>query len=235
MRVVAIIQCRISSTRLPAKAALDLLGKPMLARVIERCRMSKRLSGVIVATSDHREDDCVETLAEASGVPVFRGSLDDARSRLLGAALTSESDAFVRITADNPFVEPAFIDELIATKEAHPNCPYAVHDLDAVVYGTASELVDTARFDELVRSSALPDTGREHVTSGLADLDGARILCPGESLSDPKLSLTVDTLDQYLAAWAAMRTYGNGPEALPLIISAFRENPGGPQPFVTRG
>src|SRR5690606_24078269 len=119
------------------------LGQPLLVRVIERCRLAQRISQVVVATSDLKQDDIVADMAERAGAPVYRGSLDNARERLLGCAQAIGAGTFVRVTADNPFVEPALIDLLIAAKEAAPDCPYAMHDLNKTVYGVASELVDT--------------------------------------------------------------------------------------------
>ena len=220
MKFIIIIQCRLNSGRLPGKAALDFNGKPMLLRVIERCQMTARTIDVVVATSDLSQDDVVCSIAERANIPVFRGSLHDVRDRFLRCAKIYEADAFVRVTADNPFVEPAFIDELIATKVVTPDCPYAVHDLDCAVYGTASELVDTGVLSDLAAS--LPDAGREHVTTGLAELEGALCLTPDEKISDPHLSLTVDTFDQYRAAWQIMRQHGNGNGSLAKIVRAYR-------------
>lgn len=223
MRIIAIIQCRLSSSRLPAKAALDLHGKPLLARVIERVRMARALDGVVVATSDRHEDDIVEAIARNEGTGVYRGSLSDARDRLLNCALEARADVFLRVTADNPFVEPALLDQLVLARQDDPDCTYAVHDLGRVVHGTASELVETSAFDHAIRKGVLPDAGREHVTTGMAAMPGARILAPEDALAEPKLSLTVDTLEQYAAVWHAVARYGTGRDAVSRIVSDFRQ------------
>lgn len=219
MTPIVIIQCRLNSSRLPGKAALDMHGAPLLARVIERCRLAGLASEVVVATSDQPEDEIVSAIAASAGAPVYRGSLDDVRARLLGCARAFGADVFIRATADNPFVEPDLIDALIALKRREPDCPYAVHDLAHTVYGTASELVDTAVLNDA--SGALPDAGREHVTTGLADLASARILTPPAEFADPLLSLTIDTLAQYRSAWSAMGAFGIGRDALPGIVRDF--------------
>lgn len=234
MRVVAIIQCRLGSSRLPAKALLDFHGKTMLARVIERCRLAGGLADVVVATSDRPADDLIVAAAQAEGAASWRGPLEDARQRLLGCARAHGAEAFVRVTGDNPFVEPSFIDDMIAAK-AQDGGAYLVHDLAAVVHGTASELVETAALEELLRRGELPPEGREHVTSGLAALPGSQVLRPDPALSDPQLSLTVDTIGQYESAWRAMARFGHGRDTLPRIVSAFRG--AGPEAgiFQTRG
>lgn len=220
MRPLAIIQCRLGSSRLPGKAALDMHGQPLLVRVIERCRMARQLSDVVVATSDQPQDDVIAAIARRADAPVHRGSLDDVRGRMLDCAQAFGAETFIRVTADNPFVEPALIDLLVAAKQATPDCPYALHDIGATVYGIASELVDTRAL--ATRLDSLPAQGREHVTPGMVDLDGALRLSPPSEYADPELSLTVDTLEQYLGAWQLMDRFGNGPDAVPRIIAAFR-------------
>lgn len=220
MRPLAIIQCRLGSSRLPGKAALDMHGQPLLSRVIERCRMATRLSDIVVATSDQPQDDIIASIAQQAGAPVYRGSLNDVRGRMLACARRFGAKAFIRITADNPFVEPALIDLLAAAKAATPDCPYAVHDIDTTVYGIASELVDVQAL--VAHLDSLPAHGREHVTSGMANLTGALRLAPPPDYADSELSLTIDTLEQYATAWRIMDRFGNGPDAVPRIIEAFR-------------
>jgi spore coat polysaccharide biosynthesis protein SpsF len=201
--------------------------------VIDRCRISSGLSNVVVATSVEEQDDVIASIAERAGAPVYRGPLDDARTRLLDCARAFGAEVFVRVTADNPFVEPTLIDSLVAAKETVPDCPYALHDLRKTVYGAATELVD-ARVLEAWQDR-LPSQGREHVTTGLIELDGALCLEPPAAFADPELSLTVDTLDQYVNVWQLMRRFGNGPDALPRIVAAFQSDQGSGLEFKRRG
>ena len=111
---LAILQARMSSTRLPGKVLADLAGAPMILRQIERLKRSTRLNRIVVATSDQTSDDPLAVCLIASGVPVFRGSLDDVLGRFMGAI-----DAFgpvrtvVRLTADCPLADPDLIDETL--------------------------------------------------------------------------------------------------------------------------
>ncbi len=113
MKPGAVIQARMSSRRLPGKALADLLGKPMLERVVERARQAKRLDFVGVATSDLSEDDAIAEFCEAQGIPCYRGPLDDVLARTVEAARSWGLDPVVRITGDCPFVCPRLIDELV--------------------------------------------------------------------------------------------------------------------------
>lgn len=215
-----IIQCRLNSSRLPGKAALDLCGKPILIRAIERCRLARNVSDVVVATSDEKQDDIIESIAGVAGVKVFRGSLNNVRRRFLECAAYFEAETFIRVTADNPFVEPALIDALAEIRAQDSTCPYAVHNLQTTIYGIASELVDASVLKEL--EYQLPDTGREHVTTGLVELANARVVPPGADFSDKQLSLTVDTFDQYLAVWQLMNRFGSDTKAVGRILDAYR-------------
>lgn len=116
---LAILQARMSSSRLPGKVLADVAGAPMILRQIERLRRARRVSRLIVATSVRPDDDrLAETLADA-GVEVVRGDLDDVLSRFI-AALDAAGDeaAAVRLTADCPLADPTVIDDTIALFES---------------------------------------------------------------------------------------------------------------------
>lgn len=111
--VIAIIQARRSSKRLPDKVLLDIGGKPMLQRVVERTRQARRLDEVIVATTIAPEDDAIGQLCQRIGVSVRRGSVFDVLDRFYQAALVFQAEAVVRITADCPLIDPEVIDQVI--------------------------------------------------------------------------------------------------------------------------
>ena len=112
-RVVAIIQARMGSSRLPGKVLLPLSGRPVLAHVVKRARDSGVLDEVVVATTDAPLDDPVAELASKLGAMVFRGSESDVLSRYAGAAETFSADIVVRITADCPLVDPEVLAEMV--------------------------------------------------------------------------------------------------------------------------
>ena len=117
MKPIAIIQARMSSTRLPGKVLKDLAGQTVLDYVVRRCRLSRRLAGVVVATTDEPADDAIVAWAQSREIGVFRGSRDDVLDRYVHAALGAGADPIIRITSDCPLIEPAIIDEVLDSHE----------------------------------------------------------------------------------------------------------------------
>ncbi len=111
---VAIIQGRMSSSRLPGKILLDIAGKPMIQRVIERTRRARTLDAVVVATTTDPSDDPATAFAASIGIPCTRGSLHDVLDRYYQAAKAHQAEIVVRITADCPVIDPAVIDQTVA-------------------------------------------------------------------------------------------------------------------------
>ena len=113
MRIVAIIQARMNSDRLPGKVLKNICGKSMLSRVVQRVNCATSLDNVVVATSDTNVDDSIENECHKLGVLVFRGSENDVLDRFFQAALVYKAEVAVRITADCPLIEPAVIDKVV--------------------------------------------------------------------------------------------------------------------------
>jgi spore coat polysaccharide biosynthesis protein SpsF len=113
MKVVAIIQARMASSRLPAKVMLDLGGKPILAWVIQRAALAKAVDSVVVATTQDPSDDPVHDYCHRQGYLVERGSVYDVLDRYYRAAKAHSADIIVRITADCPLLDPELIDSAV--------------------------------------------------------------------------------------------------------------------------
>ncbi|MBM3560846.1 MAG: hypothetical protein FJX53_13430, partial [Alphaproteobacteria bacterium] len=113
-KVIAVLQARTSSSRLPGKVLRPLQGRPMLERQIERILRSRRLDRLVVATSDHPEDDPIEALCRTLGVDCFRGALEDVLDRFYRAAASRRPDHVVRLTGDCPLCDPEIIDRVVA-------------------------------------------------------------------------------------------------------------------------
>lgn len=111
--ILAILQARMSSTRLPGKVLKSILGRPMLARQIERILRSKNIDKLIVATSVEKSDDRIEALCKEIGISCYRGCLDDVLDRYYQASLQYKPDHVVRITGDCPLIDPELMDEVI--------------------------------------------------------------------------------------------------------------------------
>jgi spore coat polysaccharide biosynthesis protein SpsF len=114
VKVVAMVQARIGSTRLPGKVLKDLAGETMLARVVERLRHANRVDELLVATTDRPEDDAIVDECRRLSVLVSRGDQHDVLDRYFKAAQYVSADVVVRITADCPLIDPEITDKTIA-------------------------------------------------------------------------------------------------------------------------
>jgi spore coat polysaccharide biosynthesis protein SpsF len=181
-KVVAIVQARMGSTRLPGKVLMDLGRKTTLARVTDRLSRAERIHQIVIATTTSPLDDAIVTEAERNGIAVFRGSQQDVLSRYLHAAEQFRADAIVRITSDCPLIDAEVMDRVIVealSTEADfaSNC----------IHRTYPRGLDTEVFtlDALRRADDISDRPhqREHVTSifyGRPDLFRVRSITEGQ-------------------------------------------------------
>jgi len=202
MTTTAILQVRMSSTRMPGKVLAPLAGEPMLVRQLERIRRATTLDGVVVATSlDPSDDPIVDALTHAvpliGEVPVVRGSLTDVLARFVTAMDAYPSDVVVRLTADCPLASPAVIDRVVSAFRAE-NADY--------VSNTMSPTFPDGLDVEVVRAGVLREVAeiatdrheREHVTLGVYrrhDRYRVENVAGDRDLSD--LRWTVDTPEDY--------------------------------------
>ena len=114
-RVIAIIQGRMSSSRLPGKILAEIAGQPMLQRVFTRTSRASTVTETIFATTTDPSDDPVAEYCDFSGIPFTRGSLYDVLDRYYQTARQAKADFVVRITADCPVMDPALINEVVNT------------------------------------------------------------------------------------------------------------------------
>jgi spore coat polysaccharide biosynthesis protein SpsF len=115
VKVVTIIQARMGSARLPGKVLMDLGGRSVLARVVRRSMRAKSVTKTIVATTLESADDAIAAECQRLGVSCFRGLEDNVLDRYYYAALNHAADVIVRVTSDNPLVDPDLIDDTIET------------------------------------------------------------------------------------------------------------------------
>lgn len=163
-RVVAIIQARMGSTRLPRKTLVDIAGKPLLGHVIDRVCACQRVDDLIVATTNLPEDQDIVCLAEQYQVMTYRGSVDDVLDRFYQAAIQSSAEVIVRVTADDPFKDPRVIDKMITYFLEHPGLDYVSNTIEP----TYPEGLDVEVFSFEALERAWQETqrpsDREHVT-----------------------------------------------------------------------
>jgi spore coat polysaccharide biosynthesis protein SpsF len=162
-KVVAIIQARMGSTRLPGKVMMEIVGKPMLWHVINRVKHAKRLDDIVIATTALNEDKQILELASEIRVKSYAGSEDDVLDRYYQAAIIYKADVIVRITADCPLIDPTVIDRAIEF--------YLDHDFEYVGTGIKPSYpdgLDTEVFSFGVLKRAWKEatlaSEREHVT-----------------------------------------------------------------------
>jgi len=160
--VVAIIQARMSSKRLPGKVLEPILGRPMILHQLERAARAD-LDRVIVATSVEAADDELARVVEQAGYACERGALDDVLARFHGAAMAAQAAHVVRLTADCPLVDHRIVDALVRLHVAAGN-DYTSNTLQRT-YPDGLD-VEVMTMGALTRASAearLP-AEREHVT-----------------------------------------------------------------------
>lgn len=230
MKVVAIIQARMGSTRLPGKVLMDVAGRPMLAQQIRRLKQCRLADEIIIATTKEEVDDAIAKIAHQEGIGCFRGSSEDVLHRFVEAARHAHADVVVRMTADCPLIDPIITDKVI-----HELCEYS-HVCDYasnVTRRTYPRGLDAEAFhwDTLLRIERLAQSqmAREHVTlvprSERPDLFLCRSVEDEQDNSD--LRWTVDTeadlrLVRHLYENLAL---GERPVSYSEILSYVRDHP----------
>lgn len=205
-----IIFSRMDSNRLPGKALLDISGRPMIGRVIDRSKCIKGADHVIVATSSREIDDPIASFAEAENVSVFRGSADDVGERALGACDKFGLTKFARICGDRPFFSPSVISHLISIHN-EPNI-----DISTTMFprtyppGLTGEVLSTSALRKaMLETNEVTD--HEHITAYFYKHPNKFTICNLDSpdyLDLDGLSLVVDTeSDLERARWIASRLH----------------------------
>ena len=112
-KTAAIIRAHMGSSRLPGKIMLPVLGRPLLAHLIDRLKRAQTIDTIIIATTEASADDILADLADREGVECFRGSEDDVMSRVLGAARAFDVEWIVDVTSDCPLADPDIVDAVV--------------------------------------------------------------------------------------------------------------------------
>ena len=199
--MLAILQARMSSTRLPGKVMAPILGQPMIGRQIERLHRARGISRILVATSVREDDDVLAGYCQGVGVEVFRGDLGDVLDRIHAALVSAgQPEHFLRLTADCPLTDPAVIDLCIA-RHLQSGADYT-HNTAGATYPKGldvevcrTEVLNAAWFQAALRYD------REHVTPFIYQrADRFRI---ERVTRDPPLRFrwTVDTEEDFAFAY----------------------------------
>src|ERR1700704_4447744 len=203
-RVVAIVQARMGSTRLPGKVLRPIAGKPLLWHVTHRLKRCRTLDEIVIATSIHPRDDAIESFCRDEGIQIVRSPEDDVLARFHLDARKYDADVIVRVSSDAPFLDPAFIDHMVSALIAQDG-GYVQPEPGTLCAHEGVDPFSRQALEKLVREAAGDPIAREHVT-GYFKLhpDFVRIV---HAAPDPKLAhkparLTVDTPDDLAFAEA---------------------------------
>ena len=174
-RIVAIIQGRMASSRLPGKVLKEIGGEAMLGHVVARARLAKMVDEVVVATTTEPEDNAIEIYCQAHGIPVFRGSMNDVLDRFYQAARAYQADVVVRLTADCPLLDPDVIDHTVEVF-LQTGVDFAANRLPppfkrTYPIGLDTEVCTFAALEQAWREATAPYE-REHVMPYLYDAPG---------------------------------------------------------------
>ena len=161
--IVAILQARMGSTRLPGKVLMPVLGKPMLALQIERIKRAKKVDKIILATSTENDDQAIVNLAKNLGVEYYQGSLENVLERFYQAAVPYQPNHVVRLTGDCPLSDPELIDAAI-TCHLNNNFDYTSNTLQPTFPdGLDVEVMTWQALSDAYHEARLPSE-KEHVT-----------------------------------------------------------------------
>lgn len=197
--ILAILQARMSSSRLPGKVLMPLAGAPMIVRQIERVARARRIDRLVVATSLNPGDDAIEKAVRREGIAVHRGPLDDVLARFIGAMEAfGPADHVVRLTADCPLADWTVIDETIETL-LETGADYASNTPPHRTFPKGLD-VEVMTADTLRRAAALATTPEEHehVTWGIwNNPDRYRLAFHSQPVDEGEVRWTVDRPDDY--------------------------------------
>lgn len=173
--VVAIIQARMGSTRLPGKVMADIAGYPMLWHVVDRLRKAQSIKQVVIATSDESTDNAIADFALRNTIECFRGSERDVLDRYYRAAERYKADVIVRITADCPLIDPQVVDKVVNAFLAG-DYDYVSNTLRYTYPdGLDTEVFSFVALQQTWKEARVP-TDREHVTPYIRTSGQFRIL-----------------------------------------------------------
>lgn len=163
MKVIAFVQARMSSSRLPGKVLKKIIEKPMLEHLVGRLSCSQLIDKVVVVTSNDDSDDAIEKLCCELKIECFRGSLDNVLERFYLANKLYDADHIVRITGDCPLLDSEIVDHVIS-EHLNSSCNYTSNTIKpSYPDGQDVEVFDVATLGEMYLK-AKSKVDREHVT-----------------------------------------------------------------------
>lgn len=197
MKIVAIIQARMSSERLPGKVLKKLNGVPMIQCIVSRANKAKRVDDVIVATSEETSDDLLYDFCVQNNINVYRGDLDNVLKRYYDCATREKADIVIRLTGDNALIDAGILDEAVAVFEKQ-NVDY-LHYCEELPIGMHVEIFSYKALEKAMHEVDNSEC-KEHVTLYMyKNIDKFRcvIYSDKEMINYSTLRWTIDTPEDY--------------------------------------
>lgn len=228
MKVVAIVQARMGSTRLPGKVLKNLAGKPMLLRCLERLQRAQVLDDVVVATTVQPSDENIVKLCQECGWKFFRGSEDDVLDRYYWAAREFRADVVVRVTSDCPLIDPELVNQVVQEfLDRQPEVDYASNTFPQRTFPRGLD-TEVLRFDVLEqawREDRNP-VWREHVTPYIWKQPGQfRIHGVVNDVNYSHMRWTVDTPEDLTFVRCIYEHFGHDQFSWRDVLVALEEHP----------
>ncbi len=199
MKIAALIEARMTSSRLPGKVLLPACGRPLLDHMIDRLQRMHTIHEIIVATTTNRDDEPIVALAQQRNVGCFRGSEDDVLGRVVGAAQQYAVDVIVETTADCPLIDPQESDKVVQ-RFLEGDVDYASNVLKRSYPRGLDTQVFATKTLAAIEQRTTHASDREHPTFFIynhpQEFRLANVLAP-QNLTQPDLRLTVDTPEDY--------------------------------------
>ncbi len=223
--VTALIQARLTSTRLPGKTLLPLAGKPLLSHVIERTAAAPLVGRIVLAIPEGPENMPLASLAVKAGIDWYAGPEDDVLARFHGAVEKFGGDFIVRVTADNPFTDTFFANMAVEKAIESGSDICSPGDLPL---GTAVEIISRPALNSAFREGLQPHH-REHVSPFIKEHPERFTIVrfnTGLGAKYGGLRLTVDTREDYILAERLYRElYDGAPFALSRVLEFLEAHP----------
>jgi spore coat polysaccharide biosynthesis protein SpsF len=210
MKIVATIEARMTSSRLPGKVLLPALGQPMLHHLFNRLRAVPSIDEIVLATTVNATDDVLVEFAAGEGIAAYRGSEQDVMMRVAGAAESAEADVIVEITGDCPIIDPDIVEQTIQMYLHHDAAYVSNAHVRSHPDGMDTQIF---RLETLKRSAAMTDhpLDREHVSLHMRNhpelFPKVHLVAP-PSLWWPELGLTLDEEADYRLLKQIIETLG---------------------------
>jgi len=225
MKAAILITARLKSSRLPMKVIKPLSGVPMIIHMLDRLKLAKIPEKIVICTSTLEQDDPLEQVAREQGVDCYRGDPDDVILRLTNAAKIHNVETVINCTADNPFVDPVYIDKLYQHHIKQDNDFSKVHGLP---WGVFSYAMSRKAMEKVCRIKDKDDTEVWHgyfMDTGEFKWDALKVTDSTVSWGD--LRLTVDYPEDFALMERIFDELWDGSRVFSLreIISLCRNNP----------